>query len=65
MDTAHLCAEQASALAALDKVLEHVVESLEEENTEMCKSLLTFAFIRSQGGAPHMKRPATNQNDKG
>ena len=35
MDIAHLCAEPASALATLNKVLEHVVESLEEENLEL------------------------------
>ena len=27
-------------------------ESLEEENVELCKKLLTLAFIRSQGSAP-------------
>ena len=42
-NTAHFCAEPASAVAARDKVLEHVVESLKEENVEQCEKPLTLA----------------------
>ena len=38
-----------------DKVLDHVVDSLEQKNVQLCQELLTLAFIRSQG-MPHRRK---------